>query len=106
MFDLLEVSLIVLERLVPLEERIRKKSRSLAEQIAEAADSIVLNVGEGRGQRGGNQRRHYAIASGSAGEVTVALRAAVARRIITEEDRARVEEPLDRVRAMLYRILR
>ena len=46
------------------------------------------------------------MAAGSAAEVTVALRIAVAKRYITEAERATVEEPLDRVRAMLHRLVR
>ena len=106
MFDALEMSLVVLERLAPVEARIRLKSRSLASQIADASESVVLNLGEGRARKGGDRRRNYEIASGSAGEVTVALRAALAKRYITAAERDRVEEPLDRVRAMLYRLLR
>lgn len=105
MFDALEMSLVVLERLAPVEARIRQKSRSLASQIADASESIVLNLGEGRARTAGDRRRHYEFAAGSAGEVTVALRAALAKRYITATDRASVEEPLDRVRAMLYRLL-
>jgi four helix bundle protein len=56
--------------------------------------------------RDGDRRRHYEIAAGSAREVTVALRIAVANRYITAAERATVEEPLDRVRAMLYRLVR
>lgn len=106
MFDALEMSLIVLERLVPVEARIRQRSRSLASQIADASESVVLNLGEGRSRSGGDRRRHYEIAAGSAGEVTVALRAALAKRYITAAERERVEEPLDRVRAMLFRLVR
>ena len=105
MFDLLEVALVVLERLAPVEAKIRVKSRSLANQVAECSESIVLNIGEGGARRGGDRLRHYDIASGSAGELTVALRIALGKRYITAADRASVEEPLDRVRAMLWRSL-
>ena len=46
------------------------------------------------------------MARGSAGELTVALRIAVARRIVTRDDVAPVDALLDRVRAMLYRLAR
>jgi hypothetical protein len=59
---------------------------------------------EGRRRRDGDQRRHYEIAAGSASEVTAALRIALAKRYITEEDFAHVDALLDRVRAMLYRL--
>jgi four helix bundle protein len=106
MFDALEMSLQVLEALAPVEARIRKHSIELAKQISRASESIALNLGEGRRRQGGDRRRHYDMANGSASEVTVGLRIAVAKRYITEGDRAIVEAPLDRVRAMLFRLTR
>jgi four helix bundle protein len=104
MFDVLEVSLQVLERLAPVEVRIRRKSASLAKQLARASESISLNLGEGRSRRDGDQRRHYEFAAGSASEVSVALRIARSKQYITAADVASVDELLDRVRAMLYRL--
>ncbi len=104
MFDALEVSLKVLAELVPVETRIRRRSASLAKQLADASESITLNLGEGRARRAGDQRRHYEMARGSASEVTAALRIALAKRYVTEEDLAPVEPLLDRVRAMLWRL--
>ena len=106
MFDALEISLKVLELLAPIESRIRQKSISLAKQLASASESVALNLGEGRLRRDGDRRRHFEIAAGSASEVTVALRIAVAKRYITDADAAAVDVALDRVRAMLYRLTR
>lgn len=106
MFDALEMSLKVLEQLVPVEARIRRKSQPLARQLSNASESIVLNLGEGRRRRDGDRRRHFEMAHGSAGEVTEALRIALVKQYITREDFAAVDEPLDRVRAMLYRLSR
>jgi four helix bundle protein len=106
MFDALEMSLKVLERLVPIEVRIRRKSASLARQLANASESVALNLGEGRLRRDGDKRRHFEMAAGSASEVTVALRIAVAKGYITEREAAEVDAVLDRVRAMLYRLTR
>ena len=44
------------------------------------------------------------MAAGSASEVTVALRIAVAKRYVTTAEVADVEAMLDRIRAMLYRL--
>ena len=104
MFDTLEVMLQVLEALVPIEARVRKRSLELAKQMSRAADSVVLNLGEGRDRLDGDKRRHYEMARGSAGELTVALRIAVAKRIVTRDEHAPVDALLDRVRAMLYRL--
>jgi four helix bundle protein len=106
MFDALEISLKVLERLAPVETRIRRKSASLAKQLATASESVALNLGEGRLRRDGDKRRHFEMAAGSASEVTVALRIAVAKRYITDAEAAEVDVVLDRVRAMLYRLTR
>src|SRR5690348_11235534 len=76
MFDALEMSLKVLERLAPIETRIRRKSASLAKQLADASESVALNLGEGSSRRDGDKRRHFEMAAGSASEVTVALRIA------------------------------
>jgi four helix bundle protein len=106
MFEALEMSLKVLERLAPIELRIRRKSASLAKQLANASESVALNLGEGRLRRDGDKRRHFEIAAGSASEVTVALRIAVAKRYITAAEAAEVDAVLDRVRAMLFRLTR
>ena len=106
MFDALEMSLQFLERLVPFETRIRQRSASLAKQLADASESIALNLGEGRLRRAGDKRRHFEMAAGSASEVTVALRIAVAKRYVTTAELAELEAVLDRLRAMLYRLTR
>lgn len=106
MFDALEMSLQFLARLVPLETRIRQRSASLAKQLADASESIALNLGEGRLRHAGDKRRHFEMAAGSASEVTVALRIAVAKRYVTTAELAELDVVLDRVRAMLYRLTR
>ncbi|MGE0550860.1 MAG: four helix bundle protein [Kofleriaceae bacterium] len=106
MFDALETSLELLERLVPIEARLRQRSASLAKQLSEASESIALNLGEGRLRRDGDKRRHFEMAAGSASEITVALRIAVAKRYVSAADLADVDPLLDRVRAMLYQLTR
>ena len=106
MFDALEMSLQFLERLVPFETRIRQRSASLAKQLADASESIALNLGEGRLRHAGDKRRHFEMAAGSASEVTVALRIAVAKRYVATAEIAELEAVLDRLRAMLYRLSR
>jgi four helix bundle protein len=104
MFDALAMSLKVIERLVPIEARIRRNNLGLAKQIASASESIALNLGEGRLRKDGDRRRHYEMAAGSASEVTTALQIARVKGYITEGEAAHVDEALDRVRAMLYRL--
>jgi four helix bundle protein len=66
---------------------------SLRAQALDAAESVVLNLGEGAAQppRSGAKRRHYVIALGSADEVGAALDAAGAQSLspAAELDRAR-----------------
>jgi len=103
MFDSLEVMLKVLELLIPIEAKVRRHNAELARQMSRAADSVVLNLGEGRCRRDGDRRRHFEMAAGSASELTAALRIAKLRGY-AELDA--VEPQLDRVRAMLYRLAR
>ena len=57
------------------------RPRRLRAQALDAAESVVLNLGEGAAQpaRSGAKRRHYVIALGSADEVGAALDAAGAQ---------------------------
>lgn len=104
MFDALEMSLTVLERLAPLETKIRRHRKSLADEIIRAAESIALNTSEARQRAGLDRPDLFRRAAGSAAELTTALRIARARGLITASDHADVDAALDRVRAMLWRL--
>jgi four helix bundle protein len=104
MFDLIEVALTVMELLAPLEARVRQRRKSLADEIGRAAESVALNASEARQRAGLDRADLFRKAAGSAGELTTALRIAKARRYITAADFAAVDAPLDRVRAMLWRL--
>ena len=41
-FDVLEMSLTVLDQLAPLETKIRQRRKSLADEIGRAAESVAL----------------------------------------------------------------
>jgi len=68
---------------------------SLRAQALDAAESVVLNLGEGAAQPAGSgaKRRHYVIALGSADEVGAALDAAQAQTLspAAELDAVRVQ---------------
>ncbi len=104
MFDTLEMSLTVLERLAPLEPKLRQRRKSLADEVGRAAESIALNVSEARQRAGLDRADLFRRAAGSASELTTALRIAQARGYITSADFASVDAVLDRVRAMLWRL--
>src|SRR5688500_17711410 len=104
-FDVLEMSLTVLDQLAPLETKVRQRRKSLADEIGRAAESVALNVSEARERAGLDRPDLFRRAAGSAAELTTALRIAKARGYITAADYAAVDAPLDRVRAMLWRLV-
>jgi len=67
-------------------------------------DAAPVRITESRGRFDGDRRRHFEFATGSAEEVTVALRIARAKGYSSATELAPVEAALDRVRAMLYRL--
>ena len=103
-FDALEVSLTVMELLTPLEAKVRQRRKSLADQIGRASESIALNTSEARERAGLDRADLFRRAAGSASELTTALRIARLRGYITAADFAAIDAPLDRVRAMLWRL--
>ena len=103
-FDALEAAVELAEALAPIEKRIRAQRKSLAEQIGRAAESIALNLGEGRMRIGLDGPDLWRRAEGSAAEVTVALRVARVRGYVTADELVAVDALLDRLRAMLWRL--
>ena len=63
----------LLSKLPPVLQRVRRQDRKLADQLSRAAQSILLNIGEGRGNKDGNAELRFATACGSAKEVRAAL---------------------------------
>src|SRR5262249_46528870 len=103
-FDVLEMSLTVLEQLAPVETKLRQRRKSLADEVIRAGESVALNISEGRQRAGLDRADLYRRAAGSASELTTALRIARARGFITPADFDAVDAALDRVRAMLWRL--
>jgi four helix bundle protein len=103
-FDALEASLSVLEQLAPVEAKLRQRRKSLADEVGRAAESVALNISEGAERAGLDRPDFFRRAAGSASELTTALRIARARGIITAAEYAAIDAPLDRVRAMLWRL--
>ena len=67
------VSLELIRALRPVVPVIKRFDPDLADQIHRAATSVALNLAEGARRTGGNQRKHYEIAHGSANEVKACL---------------------------------
>ena len=89
MFEVLEMSLTVMERLAQIEAKVRVRRKSLADQIGRAAESIGLNISEGRQRAGLDKPDLYRKAAGSAGELTTAADRALARLHLARRLRAR-----------------
>ena len=101
-FAVYDVSIELVRELAPIVPAIKKHDRDLADQLRRAATSVVLNINEGRRRAGGDQRRSFEIASGSAHEVLAALDAATAWGWVGDATVAR--KLLDRILAMLWRL--
>ena len=102
MLDAYPVTLQIIRMLAKLVDEIAKHDRDLADQIKRATNSVLLNLSEGRKNRGGNQTRFFAYASGSNSEVRAALDAAEAWQWVQVP--AEVKALLDRNAAMLWRL--
>ena len=103
-FDLLDVCLEAIARLREVVPIIDRADRDLGRQIRRAASSIALNIGEAR-ERSHRDRIHLVrVAHGSASEVRVAIRVALAWGILDRETVAPIDAILDRVGAMCWRL--
>ena len=92
----------VVQELVPLLHTIREHDKSLAEQLKRAAQSVVLNIAEGRGNDAGNARARFFTACGSAKEVRAALNVATDWGYIEARMATHLDERLDEVCAMTW----
>jgi len=92
----------VVRELPPLLQSIREHDKKLADQLKRAAQSVVLNIAEGRGNRDGNARLRFATACGSAKEVRAALNVASDWGYIEAQRAAHLDERLDQVCAITW----
>ncbi|HEY6727787.1 MAG TPA: four helix bundle protein [Polyangiaceae bacterium] len=102
--DVLNLALDAIELLRPIVIRIKKHDRNLARQITDAANSNVLNTGEGALSDPGTRRSRYQSAAGSANEVRVGILAAVRWGYVSDAASAQVLSHYDRIVAMLYKL--
>ena len=105
-FQVEELSIQLVEALVPLMPRIRQKDKSLEDQLRRAASSIGLNCAEAAYSDPGNRRARLFTAAGSAGETRHALRQAVAWRIVAAGDAQVAMRLVERIVAILWRMTR
>ena len=92
----------VVREIVPLLHTIREQDKSLADQLKRAAQSVVLNIAEGRGSDAGNARARFSTACGSAKEVRAALNVASDWGYIETRRASHLDERLDEVCAITW----
>ncbi len=92
----------VVRELVPLLQAIREHDKSLADQLKRAAQSVVLNIAEARGNDAGNARARFSTACGSAKEVRAALNVASDWGYIEARRATHFDERLDEVCAITW----
>ncbi|MFW2388230.1 MAG: four helix bundle protein, partial [Polyangiales bacterium] len=76
--------------------------KSLGDQLRRAAQSVVLNIAEGRGSDAGNARARFSTACGSAKEVRAALHVASDWGYIEAQKATQIDERLDEVCAITW----
>jgi four helix bundle protein len=83
---------------------VRKRDRSLFDQIHRAMNSVVLNIAEAGGNDAGTARARFASACGSAKEVRAGLQLVVAYGYMSNSRVSEVDIALDEVCAMSWRL--
>jgi len=83
---------------------IRKRDKSLFDQIHRAMNSVVLNIAEADGNDPGTAKARFASACGSAKEVRAGLQLAVAYGYFPRSRVTEVDIALDEVCAMSWRL--
>lgn len=91
---------------VPLSETVPKGFAALGDQLRRASASIPLNIAEGSGKFDKDARRFYAIARGSALECAAIIDMLKALALIHPEPYDRLQALLDRIVAMLTKLIR
>ncbi len=83
---------------------VRKRDRSLFDQIHRAMNSVVLNIAEADGNDPGTAKARFSSACGSAKEVRAGLQLAVAYGYFPNSRVTKVDTALDEVCAMSWRL--
>jgi four helix bundle protein len=105
MLDAYPVTLQMIRSLRSIVEEIKRHDSDLADQATRAANSVLLNINEGRKRRGKDQARFFSYASGSNSEVRACIDGAFAWGWISDGDDVKnAQALLDRLAAMLWRL--
>ena len=92
----------LVRELPPLIEAVRRRDRKLADQLRRAAQSVVLNIAEGRGNKDGHAKLRFATACGSAKEVRAALSIASTWGYLEARRVANLDAELDEICAITW----
>jgi four helix bundle protein len=76
--EMYDVALQLIASLQPLHAALRKSDRAQAQQLKDAANSVVSNIAEGARRHGRDRIQHWLIAAGSADEVRAEIQASLA----------------------------
>ena len=90
----------------PLSETVPKGYAPLGDQLRRASASIPLNIAEGTGKFDKDARRFYAIARGSALECAAIVDVLKTLGFVGEDRYDKAQALLDRIVAMLTRMIR
>ena len=101
-----ELSFELIEVVRAAAEKIRRRDRSLADQLVRAASSVALNLAEGNWSDDGNRRARFHTAAGSASETAAALRVGVGRGYLAPADVAAADQLVRRIIAILAKLTR
>lgn len=101
-----DLALEMARELRPLLDCIGRHDPALRQQMQRAAASVVLNIGEAAYSQGRNEVARFHSAAGSASETRSALKLAVAWGYVPHTPGEVVDQLLDRILAMLWRLCR
>ena len=104
MLRIYAVALDWIEKLEPLITRIARADRELAMQLRRSSASVVLNLAEGMGARGGHRTNAYGISMREMRESYAALQVARRRKLIGALDTA-LEDQCQRLIGTLVRLV-
>ena len=105
-FIAFDVALEFATRIRPVLDSLRRKDRSLEDQLRRATASTVLNISEGDGKSSlRDQARFFEIARGSCREARAALKLASVWGYLDANDVAELDALADRVCALLSKLI-
>ena len=103
-FEAYDLCLGIIRRLQAPLAVIRRHNAALAKQGTNAIDSVLLNLAEGNGRKGGDRLHHFRIALGSLREAGAVLDIASAHGWVSEPPPLDAER--DRLCGMIYGLQR